>query len=240
MTDTISAHDNQTDIELSSPPSTVGPSAMHIFNVPLLRATADNLIGFGRPVTNFKDAGCDITPFPLNGWRTAVPGTGIEGGVVEDVFTNERKGLIQYAVNVGLGRKYIIGWYGNDPAAAATTPPNATEETDFILTHEANYHADGGQVFCAREMAPFVLLLAPKGDDITPSSFRAFLIDPKFNGIIGVHVNAGTWHQPAFTLSGEGTLDNRQGKIHSCVAVSFIKEFNGYLRVPLTRSALVD
>jgi catechol 2,3-dioxygenase-like lactoylglutathione lyase family enzyme len=264
----ISAHDNQAGIDLSSPPSTSGPNAARIFDVPLLRATAANLGAMGRPVTDFATAGCDITPWPLKGWRAAAPGTGVEGGVVEGVFTNARCGRVQYSVNVGLGRRYVTGWYGGDPAAAAgdaaagePAPRLSRAHRASILTHEANYHADGGQVICARPGGPpIVLLLAPAGDDVTPASFRAFLVDPAHDGTTGVHIHAGTWHQPAFpAYDGDGddadgggdadcddgaaqgaVLDNRQGAVHSCVGVSFTTEFGGYLRVPLTRRALAD
>ena len=83
-----------------------------------------------------------------------------------------------------------------------------------------------------------MLLLAKAGDDVTVESFKAFYVDPVSTGIIGVHVDAGVWHQPAFPAAsvasgGRLLLDNRQGKVHGCVAVDFVKEFGGYLRVPL-------
>ena len=243
MAATITAHDNQSRIDLTRPPSTRGAAAARVFDVPLVRASAASLAGFGRPVASFASAGCDITPFPLAGWRRLVPGTGDEGGVVEDVFELARDGRAQLAVNVGLGRRYVTGWYGADPA----NPDDGVPEDDAalnasILTHEANYHPDGGQVFCARVGAPFILLLARPGDDVAPAHFRAFFVDPA-DGFAGVHISAGVWHQPAFPAAGappRAVLDNRQGKVHGCVGVSFLDEFGGYLRVPLAASACVD
>jgi ureidoglycolate lyase len=242
MTSTIRSSDNQCGLDLTRPPST---RDVRVFDVPLLRATDSNLAGFGRMVRDFASAGCDITPFPLSGWRRLVEGTGDEGGVVEDVFELARVGRVQFAVNVGLGRKYVTGWYGSDPAEAEDTKDPADELVpglfDSILTHEANYHPDGGQVFSSRG-APFVLLLARPGDDVAPASFRAFFVDPA-DGFSGVHISAGVWHQPAFPAAGGGgaasTLDNRQGKVHGCVAVDFVREFGGYLRVPLSRDAIL-
>lgn len=254
----ITDHDNQAGIDLVSPPSTWGANAVKVFEVPLLRATVANLEDMGRPVRDFATEKLDITPFPLQGRRKLVTGTGIEGGFVEDVFQNERKGGVQYSVNVGLGRRYIIGWYGSDPALAAAaateggSDPAAAVSLDSILTHEANYHPDGGQIICSRDGSPFVLLLAPAGDDVQPESFRAFLVDPAFDGTTGIHINAYTWHQPAFpanTVSkaagagaGEAAmvLNNRQGRVHGCVSCSFLHEFGGYLRVPLTAAAVLD
>ena len=265
----IAARDNQSGLDLASPPSTRAGAA-RVFDVPLVRATAENLRGFGRPVRDFAAERLDIVPWPLaaaGGWRRLVPGTGDEGGFVEDVFRNEldASGKVQLSVNVGLKRRYVIGWFGEDPAEAARASASASAEAagdaaaadgaaagaavdrSSILTHEANYHPDGGQIIASRDGAPIVLLLAPKGDDVQPGSFRAFLVDPAFDGTVGVHIDPGTWHQPAFPVhEGAGargaspTLDNRQGKVHGCVACDFVREFGGYLRVPLTRAALVD
>lgn len=237
MAASITPHDNQSCTNLLSPPST---RDVAVFDVPLVRATAATLAGFGRPITSFAAAGCDITPFPLSGWRGLVPGTGDEGGFVEDVFELAREGRVQLAVNVGLGRRYVTGWYGADPANPAAEPDDAPGLFDSVLTHEANYHPDGAQVFAARSGAPFVLLLARPGDDVRPAHFRAFYVDPGA-GVCGVHMAAGVWHQPAFPAAGappRATLDNRQGRVHGCVAVDFLREFGGYLRVPLSAAAI--
>ena len=227
----INSHDNQTGLDLAAPPST---RSLRVHTVPLLPATAENLAGFGRPIADFKTCGCDITPWPLSGWRPLCAGTGVEGGVVEDVFRLTRVGSVQFAQNVGLGRLYVTGWYGGDPAAAREDAEPA--DLGSLLTHEANYHPDGAQVFASRDGQPFVLLLAKAGDDVAPESFVAFLVDPAAEGgCVGVHVDAGTWHQPAFPAGGAASvvMDNRQGKVHACVAVDFVREFGTYLQVPL-------
>ena len=233
----ITARDNQSGLDLAAPPSTA--SLKPSFDVPLVLATNESLRGFGHVVTNFAAAGCAITPWPTAGWRPLVAGTGDEGGVVEDVFHLQRRGHVQYATNVGLQRRYVTGWYGADPADSArleeSEPPPAALAS--VLTHEANYHPDGAQVFAARapHPQPFVLLLAPPGDDVTPASFTAFYVDPA-RGALGVHVNAGVWHQPAFPAAGSAgplVMDNRQGRVHACVACDFVREFGCYLRVPL-------
>jgi ureidoglycolate lyase len=229
----ITAHDNQTGLDLSRPPSTKrGDVKVH--SVPLMRASAESLRGFGRPITDFATAGCDITPWPVSGWRPLCPGTGDEGGFVEDVFRLGRRGRVQFAENVGLRRTYVTGWYG-DPAEASDAVEPTAEERASVLTHEANYHPDGAQVFASRDGAAFVLLLAKPGDDVRADSFVAFYVDPAHDGIIGVHVAAGVWHQPAFPAVGveDAVMDNRQGKVHACVAVDFLREFGCYLRVPL-------
>ena len=237
----ITAHDNQSSLNLASPPSTASAS-VKVFDVPLLLATRENLVGFGHLISDFASAGCSITPWPVSGWRKLIPGTGDEGGCVEDVFLLERRGHVQYARNVGLDRQYVTGWFGEDPAESAAKEgeeplPQALRS---VLTHEANYHPDGAQVFAAKgdHPQPFVLLLAPPGDDVAPASFRAFYVDPA-QGALGVHVNAGVWHQPAFpaaSATASVVMDNRQGRVHACVGCDFLSEFGGYLRVPLALS----
>ncbi len=51
------------------------------------------------------------------------------------------------------------------------------KKRDFVLTREANYHPDGGQVFYPKKGAAFVLLLALPGDDIKLEDFVAFYCD---------------------------------------------------------------
>jgi len=214
--------------------------------VPLLRATAENLAGMGVPIRGAAaDAPLQILPWPrgAGAWRPLCDGSGVGGGEAAGVFRSERRGGVAYSENVALQRRYVIGWFGADPAtSAAAGEAGAGAGSDCVLTHEANYHADGGQIIAAQpgSSAAFVLLLAPPGDDVQPGSFRAFLVDPAHDGVTGVHINAGTWHQPAFALEAAAVLDNRQGAVHACAAVSFVREFGAYLRVPLSRAALAQ
>jgi len=135
----ISAKDNQSGLDLLRPPSTKD-SAISIIDVPICVASASTLQGFGRPVTDFSTEPLDIVPFPLppGSWRSLVAGTGVEGGFVEDVFENQRIGNVQYSVNVGLKRKYIIGWYGDDPLDAALGTSIPILSPTSILTHEVS------------------------------------------------------------------------------------------------------
>ena len=130
------------------------------------------------------------------------------------------------AVNRAVGRSYVTGWYGDPATADAATEP---ADRSCILTHEANYHPDGGQIFCPRAGTGFVALLAKPGDDVTPADFRAF----RFDGRFGVHIDPGVWHQPVFPLNPPAVFDDRQGRVHACVAVDFLAEFGCYLEVPL-------
>ena len=135
----IPAKDNQCGLDLTRPPSTKD-SAISVVDVPICIASALTLQGFGRPVTDFSTEPLEIVPFPLppGSWRSLVDGTGVEGGYVEDVFENQRIGNVQYSVNVGLKRKYVIGWYGHDPLEAALGTSVPILSPTSILTHEVS------------------------------------------------------------------------------------------------------
>src|SRR5690349_6977913 len=157
-------------LDLAAMPST-GRGEARIHTVPLVAATAETLRGYGSVVTDFAAGRVTIVTWPQPGWRPIVAGTGNEGGIVEDSFEMVRRGEIQHAVNHAVGRSYITGWF-TDPALASEE--RAAADTSRILTHEANYHPDGGQIFFPRDGASFVALLAKPGDDVTPDDFVAF------------------------------------------------------------------
>ncbi len=215
--------DNFVGHDLAAMPSSAD---LRVVEVPGVRATPAALRGFGHLVDRFDPAQVRVVAWPTAGWRGLVAGTGAEGGVVADVFAFERRGAVQYATNRAVGRSYLIGWYGDPATATEDRPPNAR---DHILTHEANYHPDGGQIFFPRDGAPFVALLAPPGDDVQPGDFRAFW----FDGSRGVHIDPGVWHQPVFPVAGDAVFDDAQGRVHACVSVDFVGEWGAYLRVPL-------
>jgi len=49
----------------------------------------------------------------------------------------------------------------------------------------------------------------------------------------GVHIDLSVWHQPVFPLQDRAWFDDKQGRVHACVAVDFVSEFGCYLEVPL-------
>ncbi len=216
---------NFAGIDLAAPPS-IKDEGIGVHRVPLVVATAQSLQGYGHPVQDFATASVTIVTWPQPGWRPVVPGTGNEGGIVEDVFEMVRRGDIMHAVNHAVGRSYITGWF-SDPATASEI--ETAEKSSHILTHEANYHPDGGQVFAPRDGAPFVALLAKPGDDVTLEDFVAFYCDGSF----GLHIDPGVWHQPVFPIDDRASFDNKQGRVHCCIAVDFVTEFGCYLEVPL-------
>jgi ureidoglycolate lyase len=214
-------------LDLSALPSTArGEAGIH--PVKLVVATAETLRGYGRMVPDFATATVTIVTWPQPGWRPIVAGTGNEGGIVEDSFEMVRRGEVQHAVNHAVGRSYITGWFA-DPAIPVET--RAASDISRVLTHEANYHPDGGQIFFPRDGAPFVALLAKPGDDVTPDDFVAFHCDGSF----GIHIDPGVWHQPVFPVGERARFDDKQGRVHACIAIDFVSEFGCYLEVPLRR-----
>lgn len=210
-------------------PSTArGEAKVH--TVPLVVASTATLQGYGRLVHDRATTSVDIVPWPASGRRPIVPGTGVGGGTVKGDFEMQRRGGLLYAVNHAVRRRYITGWYG-DPAT--TGEHSEPSQPRYILTHEANYHPDGGQLFYPRQAQPFVALLALAGDDVAPGDFIAFYCD----GSAGVHINPGVWHQPLFPIDDAMTFDDEQGAVHACVSVDLVGEFGTYLRVPLDLSA---
>ena len=139
----------------------------------------------------------------------------------------ERRGEILFAVNRAVGRNYVTGWYA-DPASASEH--REATDTSRIYTHEANYHPDGGQLFWPRDAAAYLALLARPGDGVRPEDFLAFYCD----GTFGIHVDPNVWHQPVFPLTSPAVFDDRQGRVHACVAIDFVTEFGCYLEVPLS------
>lgn len=215
---------NFAEIDLAAPPA-IG-EAVRVHKVALVVADAGTLRGYGHIVPDFAAGQVTITTWPQPDWRPVVAGTGNEGGIVEDRFEMVRRGEVQHAVNHAVGRSYIIGWFA-DPATASESRHAA--DTSRIFTHEANYHPDGGQIFAPRHGEAYVALLARPGDDITPDDFTAFYCDGSF----GLHIDPGVWHQPVFPVGAQASFDNKQGRVHCCVAVDFVTEFGCYLEVPL-------
>lgn len=212
-------------LDLTALPSLArGEARAH--RVSQVAASHESLRGYGHIVPRFDDGRVTIATWPQPGWRPIVPGTGNEGGTVEDSFEMTRQGEVQHAVNRAVGRSYITGWF-TDPAAASTS--REPVDTSRIYTHEANYHPDGGQIFYPRHAAAFVALLAKPGDDVRPEDFVAFYCDGSF----GIHIDPGVWHQPVFPLAATAIFDDRQGRVHACIAVDFVSEFGCYLEVPL-------
>ncbi len=199
---------------------------LRILDVPLRPLTATSVQGYGRLVRSFAEARVDIVPWPTSGRRSLDPGTGVGGGVTSGVFKMAWRGDVLYAENHAVGGFYVTGWTRLPEEASEE---RATVPRERVLTCEANYHPDGGQVFFPRDGVPFVALLALPTDDVKPEDFVAFY----GAGDTGLHLDPGVWHQPLYPLRDTAEFDDKQGAVHGCVTVDFAREFGYLLSVPL-------
>lgn len=215
----------KTCIGIDSNPSFSDPG-IGLHEVAWVQATEQSLQGYGHFIDDFASAQVQIVTWPAPGWRPVRAGTGNEGGTTEGRFEFFRQGELMCGRNHAVGGHYIIGWLADPATASAEREP---ADTSFVYVREANYHPDGGQVFFPASGSPFIALLARPGDDIQPADFKAFY----FDGRRGIHIDPSVWHQPVFPLEPAADFDDRQGKVHACIACDFVAEFGVYLKVPL-------
>jgi hypothetical protein len=189
--------------------------------VPIMKATEDNFKQYGRFVYDYDSEQVIISTWPQASWRKIMDRTGRGGGIAEGRFEYWWDDNKLMAVNNAVGGSYTVG----------ILPKNVSiNNRTSVLTREANYHPDGGQVFYPLDKNPFVLLLALPGDDINPEDFVAFY----FSGECGAQIYPNIWHQPVFPLSRKASFMTKQGKVHACVGVDTLEEFNKWLEIPLT------
>jgi ureidoglycolate lyase/seryl-tRNA synthetase len=215
----------KTCIDIDSNPS-LADGACGVHEAEWIVASDQSLKGYGHFVDDFDLAQVEIVTWPALGWRTVREGTGNEGGTTEGRFEFFRDGGLMCARNHAVGGHYITGWFDDPATAGASIEPS---DTGCVYVREANYHPDGGQIFSPVSGSPFIALLALPGDDIEPSDFKAFY----FDGTRGIHINPSVWHQPVYPIEPTALFDDRQGKVHACIACDFVREFGVYIKVPL-------
>ncbi|CAM3772398.1 ureidoglycolate lyase [Parendozoicomonas haliclonae] len=206
-------------VSLHEPGITIHP-------VPVVKATAESFARYGRIVHDFESEQIIIKPWPAQGWRPVEKGTGDQGGTVEDEFIFYRDGDCMVAHNLAVDGHYVTGWFCDPVNARESGEPSISTQ---VYIREANYHPDGGQLFYPQDGQPFIALLALPGDDVQPEDFVGFYCDGSF----GIQIFPDIWHQPVFPLSRKAVYQNRQGRVHACVAVDFVTEFSTYLSLDL-------
>jgi ureidoglycolate lyase len=75
-------------------------------------------------------------------------------------------------------------------------------------------HPLGTQLFMPLHTEPFLIVVAPAGDKIQPSTVRAFIT----NGRQGINYDRGTWHHPliSFQDSGDFLVIDRNETADNC------------------------
>ncbi|EGD76985.1 hypothetical protein PTSG_07328 [Salpingoeca rosetta] len=201
--------------------------AEEIVRVPLVMGTPEALKGYAYtfPATReaFDQAEVTIEQWPtLPGRRPLCPDSGKAGGVREGLFTFQWIGDELRAINEAVDGNYVTG-----RILEAEYAPQAARVG--VVTREANYHPDGGQIVCPRDGSPFVALLALPNEAIAPQDFVAFYCDGSF----GIHINTNVWHQPVYPISDTAAFYGKQGAVHACAAYDSVDEHGKWLYVPL-------
>ena len=196
------------------------------FRLPLVRATPDNLKGFGEIIESADARKVEIVRWPSLGWRQVEPGTGDQGGTTEGLFKFQWHGDTLRARNEAVDDDYVLGWTCQPSQARED---RQTAPRDKVLLWRCNYHPDGGQLFFPQEAVPFVTALALPGDDIAPESFVAFYCE----GGVGLYIHPGIWHEALFPVNDSFRFFGRQGKVHARVGANFPKEFGCYLSISM-------
>lgn len=207
------------------------PSGLSLEAIPLVRATAENLLGFGHLVYESPETyPIEIVRWPASGWRPVDLDSGDEGGTKQGIFVSRWDGDVLYGVNEAVGGNYVLGY--------ACAPEDARrghqQEAKQILLWHCNYHPDGGQLFFPLDHKPFVVPLALPGDDRKPREFVGFW----FDGSCGLYIHPNIWHDGVFTLKGEQRFFDKQGAVHARVSMDFAIEFQCLLCVKLDGTSL--
>lgn len=196
------------------------------YQVPLVVPTEENFKPFGRLVTDYDKEEVWLVTWPQKGRRPIMAGSGNRAGIIEGDFVHKWQpdGKV-------MGSNEAVGYPPYEIGRLAPGEPLANGRRSYVIAREANHHPDGGQVFFPLQpMAPFVALLAPPKEDVTPSDFVAFY----FDGSSGLQIHPEVWHQPLYpALADEQTFRTKQGAVHACVTFDSLSEFGVYLKVPL-------
>jgi len=201
--------------------------------VPLIRATDATVKGYGCLVDDPDGFEIAITRWPAQGWRPVDVDSGDEGGWVEGVFAGDWRGDVLYGSNAAVNGHYVLGW-STDPQTASDQQQTAPR--DQVLLWHMNYHPDGGQLFFPLDKQPFIVPVAPPGDDLKPEDVIAFWCD----GTRGLYIHADIWHEGIFPTGDSQRFLDRQGKVHARVSCDIGKEFGVYLSCPLRPDRVRD
>lgn len=201
------------------------PDGVGLRSIPVVDATTYNLSALGKLIASPDECDVEIVRWPAQGWRPVDEDSGDEGGVHEGEFHCQWKGDFLYGINEAVGGHYILGY--------STRPEMASEDHDRpperLLLWHANYHPDGGQLFFPLDAKPYLVPVAPPGDDVTPEDFVCLRVP----GDLGFYLHPNVWHEGVFPIAGSQRFFDRQGAVHARVSVDFSKEFDCLLAVSL-------
>jgi hypothetical protein len=213
---------------MNAPPNYLNPGlrpGLALQRIPVRRATAASLSGYGLLVDDPQQQAIEIVRWPAQGWRPVDSDSGDEGGTTQGVFSSEWRGDILYGVNEAVGGHYLLGF---STAPELASEQHARDPQRLMIWH-CNYHPDGGQMFFPLEPGPFLVPLALPGDDVVPADFVCF----RFDGSQGLYIHPNVWHEGVFALRGRRRFLDRQGAVHARVSINFAEEFGCLLEMGL-------
>lgn len=211
--------------EIAYPPTT---GVRKEFRIPVVQATPESVKGYGHIVDSPDNCPIEIVRWPAQGWRPVDKNSGDQGGTTEGLFEFWWKGDTLYARNNAVGSSYLFAW-SQWPEEATNAGSSTGRPRERALMFRANYHPDGGQMFFPLNGESFIVPVALPGDDVTPDKFVAM----RCEGGKGLYIHPNIWHGPVLCLEDHGRFLDRQGRVHARISVDFVKEFGGYLCVPL-------
>jgi ureidoglycolate lyase len=91
---------------------------------------------------------------------------------------------------------------------------------DYPLTIQlVERHPKGSQAFIPLSNWPYLVMVAPKGETVSPEDLRVFLAE----GHQGVNYHAGTWHHPVLALEevSDFLVLDRGGPGSNCDEIHF-------------------
>ncbi len=203
------------------------PATLPWHTAKIVKATAENLKGYGVLVDDYINFELEVVTWPKEGGRPIDPGTGNQAGTKNGIFDFWWEGDYNFGKNNAVKDQYMLGWCVNP--GDALREKEITEVPKRVLLWHANYHPDGGQLFFPLDGTPYVVPLALPGDDVTPDKFVNFY----FNGTQGLYIHPNVWHEGVFPLATKARFYDAQGSVHARVSVNFPKEFGVFLEVPL-------
>lgn len=117
------------------------PAGLPTVRMPVVKATAESLKGYGLLVDDPKAQKVEIVRWPAQGWRPVDLDSGDEGGTTTGTFVSEWDGDILYGSNEAVGGQYILG-YSTLPELAVTGQAGTATFTAVALQLPPRRRAD--------------------------------------------------------------------------------------------------
>ena len=89
--------------------------------IPLVKATNENLKGYGYLIDSFENSDIEIVTWPKQGWRDIEEGTGNEGGTTEGSFDTWWQGDVLYGQNNAVQHKSCLLYTSPSPRDQLTS-----------------------------------------------------------------------------------------------------------------------